>query len=145
MTRALATLRAMGMGLWVLLIAAPTPGAVGSCSSKDDLDQPASLREYCREREELLCVRGQMRLEYTVAAQDACRRDATDRCATRFWYDSCQPTVRETEACLNALRLIDTLDTTVDEIDECNTEALSCADTSATEPADYTADAGVMP
>ena len=143
MTRALTALRGMGIGLWVLLIAAPTPGAVGSCSSTDDLDQPASLRDYCREREELVCVRGQMRREYTVADQDACRRDAIERCASRFWYESCEPTVRDTEACLTALRLVETLDSTVDDIDECNTDALSCVDTRAIEPVDYAADAGV--
>ena len=127
------------------LLVGPTPGAVGSCSGEDGLDEPASLRGYCREREELVCVRGHLRREYTAEAQDDCRRDAIDRCATRFWYDSCRPTVRQTEACLIALRLVDTLESTVDEIDECNTAALGCVDTTASEPVDYAADGGMEP
>jgi len=144
MMRPRGVLRALAAGLWVLLLAGPSPGAVGSCSGGDGLDDPAPLRDYCREREELVCVRGQMRREYTVDAQDDCRRDAIERCDTRFWYDSCRPTVRDTEACLIALRLVETLDSTVDEIDECNTPALACAETAAAESVDYAADAGVM-
>lgn len=145
MNRRTGLTRALVALVWVSLIAGPTPGAVGSCSGDEDLEADADLRAYCKEREELVCVRGEMRNEYGIDAQDDCRRDALDRCATRFWYDSCKPSRRETEACLTALRLVDTLHTQVTEIDECNSEALACVETSDVDPADYGADAGVGP
>ena len=95
-------------------------------------------------------MRGELRSEYSIDGRDECRRDALMRCRTRFWYKSCQPTVRETEACLTALRLVDTLQTPAAEIDECNTDALACVETTEPDPVDYTmvpsaADAGIEP
>lgn len=120
--------RAPWLVLGACLLVGPTPGAVGSCGGDDDaLGERADVPAYCRAREELVCVRARMRGETTTYEQDDCRRAAIDRCAQRFWPGSCAPSVRSTEACLTALRLVDTLDTPVREIDECNAAALRCA------------------
>jgi hypothetical protein len=105
------------------LIAAPTPGAVGSCGDSD-LSKPVNFTYYCRTREELTCVRRFLRKEITARERDQCRWDAVDACARRSFPYDCQPTKRIAEGCLNALRSFDTLDTTEDRIKECATDAL---------------------
>jgi hypothetical protein len=118
--------RLAGWLLIALLIAAPTPGAVGSCGS-DELSGPAELVAYCTEREELICVRRHERREISVVERDECRREEIARCSNRYWAPGCAPTKREANACLNALRSLDTLDTPESEIEECQSEALCTA------------------
>jgi len=118
--------RIFGWSFLAALISAPTPGAVGSCGA-DDLSGSANLVSYCREREELICVRRHERREISVLERDACRRTEIARCERRFWAPGCAPTQREANACLNALRSLDTLDTPENEIDECQSEALCTA------------------
>lgn len=118
--------RAAGWLFVALLIAAPTPGAVGSCGS-DELSGPAELVAYCTEREELICVRRHERREISLIERDKCRRDQIARCSHRYWAPGCAPTKREANACLNALRSLDTLSTKENEIEECQSEALCTA------------------
>lgn len=118
--------RALGWMFVALLISAPTPGAVGSCGS-DELSGTADLVAYCTEREELICVRRHRRREISLAEQDTCRREQIARCSQRFWAPGCAPTKRQANACLNALRSLDTLGTKETEIDECQSEALCTA------------------
>jgi len=137
------------------LLGGPTPGAVGSCSGDSELSQLAEIEPYCEEREELTCIRMSLRQELSVAERDDCRRCALDfdnlsdqrkrecldpdtpwnrdrdfdfvPCSRRFWPADCRPTTRQTQACLNALRSMDTLDTPESSIRECNTSALCTA------------------
>jgi hypothetical protein len=126
---AIAMRRALGLILSALiaaLIVAPAPGAVGSCSG-DDLDEPADLVSYCTERETLVCVRELMRGERDGYSTNQCRVDGAQRCSRRFWGPSCRPTKREANACLNALRAVDTLETQEKNIAECDRDALCTA------------------
>lgn len=111
------------------LLGGPTPGAVGSCG--DSVDGFADLTEYCKEREELTCVRRALRKELSTQERDDCRREALSACERRFWAPDCRPTARQANACLNALRAEETVDTPEDELDECNTEALCTVKTAA--------------
>ena len=115
--------RALAGVLLFLVLAGPTPGAVGSCGG-DELDREADLDSYCAEREQLVCVRQALRREITSGQRDDCRRTAIVDCRNRSWAPRCQPTERQTQACLNALRSLDTLNTPDDELEECQTEAL---------------------
>jgi hypothetical protein len=108
--------------VWAMLVA-PTPGAVGSCDD-GDLEDPVDFSYYCRNREELACVRRFLRRELTEGERDGCRLDAVDACRRRAFPSDCRPSRRTAEACLNALRSLDTLETPEDELDECNTSAL---------------------
>lgn len=115
-------------GLMLLLgLAAPTPGAVGSCGGDRSLDELANLDRYCKEREQLVCVRRGLRKEISLAKTNDCRRTAIKQCELRSWSPGCAPTQRQTRACLNALRSIDTLQTPEDQISECNARALCTA------------------
>jgi hypothetical protein len=118
--------RVFGWSFIALLISAPTPGAVGSCGS-DELAGSANLVAYCTEREELICVRRHERREISLIDRDKCRRTEIARCQRRFWAPGCAPTKREANACLNALRSLDTLSTKESEIEECQSEALCTA------------------
>jgi hypothetical protein len=109
--------------LGYLAIAAPTPGAVGSCG-RDDLAEPAEFSSYCQEREQLICTRKYLRKEITAEARDICRWDAIDACERRAFPRDCRPTRRETEACLRALSSFDTLETKESELSECSRSAL---------------------
>ena len=74
--------------LGYLAIAAPTPGAVGSCG-RDDLAEPADFSSYCEEREQLICTRKYLRKEITAEARDICRWDAVDACERRAFPSDC--------------------------------------------------------
>jgi hypothetical protein len=111
------------------LLGGPTPGAVGACD--DSVDGFADLSEYCKEREELTCVRRALRKELSTQERDDCRREALSACERRFWAPDCRPTTRQANACLNALRAEETVNTPEDELDECNTQALCTVKTSA--------------
>jgi len=121
--------RALSSVLLFLVLAGPTPGAVGSCGG-DELDRDADLDSYCAEREQLVCVRQALRREITSGQRDDCRREAIADCRNRSWAPRCQPTERQTQACLNALRSLDTLNTPDDELEECQTDALCTAERS---------------
>jgi hypothetical protein len=108
--------------VWSMLVA-PTPGAVGGCD-EGDLGDPVDFSYYCRNREELACVRRFLRREITERERDDCRLDAVAACRRRAFPSDCHPSRRAAEACLNALRSLDTLETQEDELDECNTGAL---------------------
>jgi hypothetical protein len=111
------------IGLGWMAIAAPTPGAVGSCGS-DELSAAAKFSDYCEQREQLICTRKFLRKEITAEARDLCRWDAIDACDRRAFPGDCRPSRRETEACLRALSSLDTLDTPESEIAECSRSAL---------------------
>jgi hypothetical protein len=115
--------RAILVILGYLAIAAPTPGAVGSCGG-DDLAEPADFSSYCEQREQLICTRRFLRKEITAEARDICRWDAIDACERRAFPGDCRPSRRETEACLRALSSFDTLDTKESELAECSRSAL---------------------
>lgn len=109
---------------WLLLCvplwAGPTQGATGGCSSEGDpLDEPAQVRPYCEEREELECVRAYERGDLTLLQREECRLQALALCELRTFVPGCAPTLRETGACLNALHSRSTLQQTADEIPEC--------------------------
>ena len=106
-----------------LLIAAPTPGAVGSCGG-DELTSQADVVSYCQEREQLVCERKRRRGELDDDGAQLCRHDVIELCAKRFWPNDCRPTQRVARACLNALRSLDTLDTKESEIEECKAKSL---------------------
>jgi hypothetical protein len=129
MSRALARIahRLVACALLFALLCGPTPGAVGPCGG-DELDREADLDSYCAEREQLVCVRQALRREITIAERDECRRQAIEDCRNRSWAPRCQPTERQTRACLNALRSTDTLDTPEDELEECQNKALCTAE-----------------
>ena len=106
--------------LLLLLLAAPSQGAVGSCSDKTDpLSAPADVVAYCDEREQLLCVRRFERGELLLSETNDCRRKAIAVCQTREFLPGCVPTERQARACLDALHSRSTLDLGVDEIEEC--------------------------
>jgi hypothetical protein len=113
---------AAGVAL-MLLLGGPTPGAVGACGS-DELSGFADIQSYCSEREQLICVRRELRKELTHGERDDCRRAAIAACMARSWAPSCHPTERKARACLNALRSLDTVQTPEDQIDECRTSSL---------------------
>jgi hypothetical protein len=117
--------------LWVFIVA-PTPGAVGSCED-DDLDEPVEFSYYCRNREELHCVREFLRKNITERERDQCRWDAVDACRRRAFPSDCHPSKRAAEACLRALRSLDTLDTKDDALEECDSDAL-CRSTPGENP-----------
>ena len=125
------------------MIAAPTPGAVGSCGT-DELDQPADFMSYCQKREELICTRRYLRHEITAEARDICRWNAVDACGLRAFPSDCRPSRRETEACLRALASLDTLDVAEADIKECRTNAL-CKATPSDQPDSGAKDAGGSP
>ena len=129
--------------LGFLVLAAPTPGAVGSCGS-DELNANADFMSYCQKREELICTRRFLRNEITAEARDICRWDAVDACGLRAFPSDCRPTRRESEACLRALASFDTLDTAEAEIKECTTKAL-CKATPSDQPDAAVPDAGESP
>jgi hypothetical protein len=106
-----------------LLIAAPTPGAVGECGG-DELTGEANVVSYCQEREQLMCERRRRRGELDDDGAQICRHEVIDLCARRFWPDDCRPTKRVAGACLNALRSLDTLNTKESEIEECQAKSL---------------------
>lgn len=122
------------VGLGWMAIAAPTPGAVGSCGT-DELAEPAVFSDYCRQREQLVCTRKFLRKEITAEARDLCRWEAIDACDRRSFPSDCQPTRRETEACLRALSSLDTLDTPESKIAECSRSRLCKATPSEEEEA----------
>jgi hypothetical protein len=109
--------------LLMLVLGGPTPGAVGSCGT-DDLAGFADIQRYCAQREQLVCVRRNLRKEITNGQRDECRRAALKQCASRSWAPECHPTEREARACINALSDLDTLKTPEDKIHECSTKAL---------------------
>jgi hypothetical protein len=123
--------------LWALalflLCGGPTPGAVGDCQG-DELAEPADIAEYCREKNELICVRRAERDEISRSDSDECRRDVIDACQRSRWAGDCRPTLRQTEACLNALYDRATLDTPEDEIVECQRASLCKVDTRGAVP-----------
>jgi len=109
----------VGCGLGVLLLSGTTPGAVGSCNGDDELSRPAEFRSYCEQREQLVCIRRFLREEITAEARDICLWDALAACALRAFPAGCEPTLRETDACVRALSALDTVDTPDDQIGEC--------------------------
>ncbi|HKU38063.1 MAG TPA: hypothetical protein VJR89_07950 [Polyangiales bacterium] len=117
--------------VWCVLVA-PTPGAVGSCD-EGDKNEPVEFSYYCRNREELACVRRFLRKEITERERDQCRWDAVDRCRRREFPSDCHPSTRAAEACLNALRSFDTLETKEKDLPECDSDAL-CRATPSEEP-----------
>lgn len=124
---------------WIA-IAAPTPGAVGSCG-RDEMSEPANFMDYCERREELICTRRFLRKEITAEARDVCRWDAKDACERRSFPGDCRPTRRETDACLRALASFDTLDTPEADIEECQRDVL-CRATPSDEAAANSGDGG---
>jgi hypothetical protein len=124
------TLWALGL---FLLLGGPTPGAVGDCQG-DHGDDAADLTDYCIEKNELICVRRAYRNEISRSESDDCRRDAIDACMRSSWAGDCRPTVRQTEACLNALYDRDTVDTPEDEIVECQRASLCKVTTRGSTP-----------
>lgn len=129
--RALSARTALIALLWCFVVA-PTPGAVGSCG-ESDLSAPVGFSYYCRNREELVCVRRFLRKEYTERERDTCRWDAVDACRRRDFPSTCHPTKRAAEACLNALRSFDTIDIKETELEECNSDTL-CRVTPSEDP-----------
>lgn len=122
------TLRRGPIGLALLcvpLLLAPTPGATGGCSCDEDpkqerLTTEAEVLEYCREREELVCVRAFERGETSILQRDDCRREAIEVCGRRTFPEGCAPTRRAADACLNALQARSTLDSPVEQLPECD-------------------------
>ena len=106
-----------------LLIAAPTPGAVGSCGG-DELSGEADVIPYCQEREQLICERRRRRGTLDDDGAQLCRHEVIELCAKRFWPNDCRPTQRVARACLNALRSLDTLDMKESDIEECKAKSL---------------------
>jgi hypothetical protein len=119
------------------MLAAPSPGAVGSCDKKDS---PADLFAFCNAREELTCWRRGMRRELTEKAVNQCRIDASASCGKRVWAPECKPTQRVADACINALRAVDTVETREDKIPECKEKRL-CTEQSSGD-ADSNGDSG---
>jgi len=113
-----------------MLLVGPTPGAVGSCNQNEDdnpvLDMGDEMIDYCQEKEELTCFRQGERgeLDKEKGEVDACRKAVRRICETRTWQPDCRPTKRQAEACINALRSMDTLDTEESKIKECSEDAL---------------------
>jgi hypothetical protein len=124
------------------LSVAPAPGAVGSCEG-DASGEPADFRDYCEQREQLVCVRRFLRREITERERDLCRWEAIDTCQRRAFPPDCQPTRREAQTCLNALSSLDTLHTQESELRDCSLQALCDLPRSAADEA--AGDAGAAP
>ncbi|MBN1654995.1 MAG: hypothetical protein JXA30_14595 [Deltaproteobacteria bacterium] len=111
-----------------LLLAGPTPGAVGSCNQegKDNplLDLDGGLQSYCQEKEQLICWRRGLRDELDSGEVIECRREAIRLCEARYWSSDCRPTKRQADACLRALSAKETLQTEESELSECSQKAL---------------------
>jgi len=118
-------LRSLLLLALALLIAAPTPGAVGSCGG-DELTEEAEVTSYCQEREQLICERKRRRGDLDDDGAQLCRHEVIELCAKRFWPNDCRPTKRVARACLNALRSLDTLEIKDEtkNIEECKAESL---------------------
>jgi hypothetical protein len=86
----------------------------------------AELGPYCEEREQLICWRRYLRGELEGGEREVneCRAAAISQCQNRYWPPDCQPTERQTGACLNALSSYDTLDTPESDIPECSVQTL---------------------
>jgi hypothetical protein len=132
--------RALFALIILLMLGAPTPGAVGSCGAEDG---EADLFSFCREREELTCWRRGLRRELTEKAVTECRENAIEQCKQRVWAPECRPTERQAEACINALRSLDTVQTVESRIAECKEKRL-CTAEAAAETSDKT-DSGEEP
>jgi hypothetical protein len=109
-----------------LLASAATPGSVGSCG-RDALNESADFDTYCQQRAELECTRRFLRKEITAVTRDDCRWKGIDRCSVSSFPADCRPTLRVTQACLNALASFDTLATKEPDIAECKPNLLCTA------------------
>ncbi len=141
--RRIANARRLVVGaLMLLFLAGPTPGAVGSCGAEEGF---ADLLSYCREKEELICWRRELRGEFGGDPQGVvdCRRQARRECEERFWPPDCRPTERQANACINALSSADTVETAESEIAECEREALCTVDPEDTAANESAAGGGV--
>jgi hypothetical protein len=125
--------------LVLLILGGPTPGAVGSCDAEDS---DADLYAFCRSREELTCWRRGLRRELTENAVNQCRVDAVAKCQQSSWAPGCKPTQRQADACINALRAMDTLQTKESKIAECKQKSI-CTATEIKKPSAAAADGGV--
>lgn len=110
--------------LVLLMLGGPTPGAVGSCDAEDS---EADLYAFCRSREELTCWRRGLRRELTDNAVNQCRIDAIEKCQQSTWAPGCKPTQRQADACINALRAMDTVQTKESKIAECKQKSICTA------------------
>ena len=140
------SLRVLFALLLFVFLAGPTPGAIGSCDGEAG-DEFADLTEYCLEKEKWICVRQFTRQQAACedeenvarcridnnAQMQTCRYDSMDICNARSWASNCRPTVRQADACINALSSTQTLDTPVDEIKECDPKRL-CTVLTAPQP-----------
>ena len=115
--------RLLAAAFLLLFICGPAPGAVGSC---EEVRRAAEPVPYCQQREQLICWRRYLRgeLQGGEAAANECRAQAIVQCRHRYWAPDCQPTERQTRACLNALRSYDTLNTPESKIEQCSVETL---------------------
>jgi hypothetical protein len=117
--------RSILCGLILLMLGAPAPGAVGSCGAEDSA---ADLITFCRAREELTCWRRGLRLELSEEAVNQCRVDVIKECRQRVWAPECKPTQRQADACIYALRDVETVQTAENKLAECKTKRLCTAE-----------------
>jgi len=113
---AIATRLALGVIVFVLL-AGPTPGAVGSCG-EEAVD--ARAEQFCIDKKYYTCQR-----ENGFGRDPTCEREAIfDNCLGHTFPAGCSPSERQTDACINALQQPSGIPTSA--IVECQ-EATLCA------------------
>lgn len=102
---------------WMLLLTGPAPGEVGGCGADAFLSQP---EDFCRDRAAWICRRQQARGE--IRDIDACFATIPNTCEGAAWPPSCVPlpTQRVTNACIDALSLVENLDVPPEDLSECN-------------------------
>lgn len=117
--------RAAIAALLLLVLGAPGPGHVGSCS--DATDAAADPEAFCRARKTWLCARQQAAYPmcagappFTQAQYDECRARIPADCSGARFPSDCFVTKRQTDACIDALSRMENVCIPEDMITECN-------------------------
>lgn len=119
--------RRVGAGLLLfLLLGGPSPGAVGECGA-DVRNEAADEEEFCRDFLEWIFIRAAERQEIDDTLRDDCRRQLPQICeGSRL--PRCSPTIRQADACINALSAAETLETPFYLLPECERSQLCNAE-----------------
>jgi len=95
----------------IFLLAAPTPGHVGSCS--DTTDAPADPEAFCTLERNWNCARLKYMSDascgplFTQMQYDDCRARIPTDCSGFRFAAGCVPTQRQTDTCISALSNMD--------------------------------------
>jgi len=117
--------RALTAALLLLVLGAPGPGHVGSCS--DSTDAAADPEVFCRSRKTWVCARLQAAAAmcagappFSQAEYDDCRARIPADCAGARFPADCRVTKRQTDACIDALSRMENVCIPEAMISECS-------------------------